>query len=326
MNRFLNKYNVHMMVIAGVATLIGIIGHHVIMNDLVAKVGFGVGTLFAGFPIVVRAIQGLKLKVVGIECLVSIALIGALFIGEWSEAAIVSFLFQFGNWLEQKTLKKTRSAIKERTEMAPALAYDEEGNEIDVDEVEEGMILLVKTGNQIAVDGVVTRGEGHVNEASITGESNPVHKKSGDKVYAGTMMDGGLFYMEATRVGEDTTFAKIIALVEEAQDAKSPVERFIDKFAKYYTPAVVLLALAVFLVLRNVDTAITVLVLACPGALVIGAPIATVAGIGQGARNGVLLKGGDKLHAFAKSDVILMDKTGTLTKGHPQVIRIIPCG
>ena len=165
----------------------------------------------------------------------------------------------------------------------------------------------------------MVKGDGYAAEASITGEPMAKHKTVGDTVYAGTILDSGTIQMRATKVGEDTTFAKIIALVEEAQDAKSPVERFIDKFAKYYTPAVIAIAAAVFIFTRNVDTAITVLVLACPGALVVGAPIANVAGIGRGAQEGILLKGGDSIHTFSKTDTVVFDKTGTLTEGVPEV-------
>lgn len=204
-------------------------------------------------PILVRAIQALRFKTVSIELLVSIASIGACVIGEFNESAIVTFLFQFGSFLEQKTMKKTRSAIKALTEMAPSTAWritnaGEDGTfeteEIETDEVEIGDILLVKAGNQVASDGIVTKGEGYAVEASITGEPLAKHKQVGDAVYAGTILDSGTVQMQATKVGEDTTFAKIIALVEEAQDAKSPVERFIDRFAKYYTPAVIVIAAA----------------------------------------------------------------------------------
>lgn len=282
----------------------------------------------SGVPILFRAIQALRFKTVSIELLVSVAAVGACVIGEFNEAAIVTFLFRFGSFLEQKTMKKTRSAIKTLTEMAPSTAWritksDEndafETEEIDVDEVEIGDLLLVKTGSQIASDGVVVKGEGFAAEASITGEPLAKPKSIGDAVYAGTILDSGTIQMRATRVGEDTTFAKIIALVEEAQDAKSPVERFVDRFARYYTPAVIVLAAVVLLFTRNVDTAVTVLVLACPGALVIGAPIANVAGIGRGAQQGILLKGGDSIHTFSKTDTVVLDKTGTLTMGTPAV-------
>ncbi len=325
MNRWLNKYSNLFMWIAGGTTLIAILLSKTGIFEMGAVVLYLIGTVLCGFPILYRGIQGLRFKTVGIEVLVSIAVLGALVIAEFSEAAIVTFLFQFGSYLEQKTMRKTRNAIKELTQMAPATAFRVEGDEveeIDADEVEEDDILLVKAGNQVPVDGNLVFGEGYVNEASITGESVPVKKAEGDFVYAGTMLDSGSFRMRATRVGEDTTFAKIIELVEEAQDAKSPVERFINRFSKYYTPAVVVLAVLVFLILRDLDTAITVLVLACPGALVIGAPIANVAGIGRGAKTGVLLKGGDSVYTFAKTDTVVFDKTGTLTKGTPEVIEV----
>ena len=233
-------------------------------------------------------------------------------IQKFREAAIVTFLFQFGSYLEKRTMKKTRSAIKTLTEMAPTTAYKIEENdieEIDVDDVEIDDCLLVKTGNQIPVDGFVYEGNGYVNEASITGESTLSKKEKGSFVYAGSLLDSGTLKMQATKVGEDTTFSKIIALVEEAQDAKSPAERFIDRFARYYTPVVVLLSLFTFIFTKNLDTAITVLVLACPGALVIGAPIANVAGIGKGAQEGVFLKGGDSVNTFIKTDTMVFDKT-----------------
>ena len=197
-----------------------------------------------------------------------------------------------------------------------------EPEEVDADEVKEDDLLLVKAGGKVAVDGVIELGEGYLNEASINGESVPAHKVIGDQVYAGTILDSGTLRMRATRVGEDTTFSKIIALVEEAQDAKSPAERFIDRFAKWYTPTVVVIAALVLLITRNLDTAITVLVLACPGALVIGAPVANVAGIGRGARDNVLLKGGDSVATFAKVDTFVFDKTGTLTVGYPDVTKV----
>ena len=295
---------------------------------MLANVLFLIAFALSGLPILFRAIQALRFKTVSIELLVSIAAIGACLIGEFNESAIVTFLFQLGSFLEQKTMKKTRSAIKALTEMAPQTAYkilsaQEDGGfeieEIEADEVEIGDLLLVKAGNQIGSDGIVIKGQGYAMEASITGESLPKKKKVGDFVYAGTILDSGTLQMQATKVGEDTTFAKIIALVEEAQDAKSPAERFIDKFAKYYTPAVIVIAILVFILTRNVDTAITVLVLACPGALVIGAPIANVAGIGRGAQNDILLKGGDSIDRFSKTDTIVFDKTGTLTEGLPRV-------
>ena len=162
-------------------------------------------------------------------------------------------------------------------------------------------------------------GEGSVNEASITGESLPVLKEKGDSVFAGTILDNGTIQIVADRVGEDTTFGKIIELVEEAQDSKSEAERFIDRFSRYYTPAVLLLGILVWIISRNLELAITILVLGCPGALVIGVPVSNVAGIGNGARNGVLLKGSEVIADFSRVDTFVFDKTGTLTAGKPSV-------
>lgn len=328
LNAWIKRFSIPILCGAGILIALATAFSHIFSVKIVADVCFIAAFVLSGVPILLRAIQALRFKTVSIELLVSIAAIGACVIGEFNESAIVTFLFQFGSFLEQKTMKKTRSAIRALTEMAPTTAWRiiENGaedafetEEIDADEVEIGDILLVKAGGKIASDGVVVKGDGYAAEASITGEPIAKHKTVGDTVYAGTILDSGTIQMRATKVGEDTTFAKIIALVEEAQDAKSPVERFIDKFAKYYTPAVIAIAAAVFIFTRNVDTAITVLVLACPGALVIGAPIANVAGIGRGAQEGILLKGGDSIHTFSKTNTVVFDKTGTLTEGVPEV-------
>jgi Cd2+/Zn2+-exporting ATPase len=274
-------------------------------------------------PIAIQAFQALKVKVVSIDVLVTIAVIGAVLIQNYEESAIVTFLFLFGSYLEQRTLNKTRSAIKELTELAPesALKQMENGEfeEVDVDDVDEGDILLVKTGAKVPVDGTVLTGEGHINEASITGESLPVSKKVDSEVFAGSILENGTIQIRADRVGEDTTFGRIIELVEEAQDSKSEAERFIDRFSKYYTPAVLVLGFIVWLFSKDIELAITILVLGCPGALVIGVPVSNVAGIGNGARNGVLLKGSEVINDFSRVDTIVFDKTGTLTVGNPEV-------
>ena len=207
--------------------------------------------------------------------------------------------------------------------MAPESAFKQNENgeflEVDLDQVDQGDILLVKTGAKVPVDGRVVFGEASINEASITGESLPVLKELDANVYAGTILDNGTIQIVADRVGEDTTFGKIIELVEEAQDSKSEAERFIDRFSKYYTPAVLVLATLVWIISQNFELAITVLVLGCPGALVIGVPVSNVAGIGNGARHGVLLKGSEVIGDFSKLDTMVFDKTGTLTEGNPSV-------
>ena len=274
-------------------------------------------------PIAIQAFQALRVKVVSIDVLVTMAVAGAFAIRNFEESAIVTFLFLFGAYLEQRTLNKTRSAIRALTEMAPETAWkkmdDGDFEEIDVDDVDIGDVLLVKTGAKIPVDGTVLTGEGSVNEASITGESLPVLKEMNALVYAGTILENGTLQIEADRVGEDTTFGKIIELVEEAQDSKSEAERFIDRFAKYYTPVVLLIALLVFAFNRDMELAVTILVLGCPGALVIGVPVSNVAGIGNGASHGILLKGSEVISDFSRLDQMIFDKTGTLTIGNPAV-------
>lgn len=283
-------------------------------------------SLIGGLPIAASAWQALKVKVISIDLLVTLAILGAFVIQEFEESAIVAFLFLFGAYLEQKTLAKTRSAIKELVEMVPETALkqtaDGDFEEVDLDDLDEGDILLVKTGGKIAVDGEVVSGSGTANEASITGESMPLGKKPGDPVYAGTILENGTIRIKAEKVGDETTFGKIIELVEEAQDSKSQAERLIDRFSKYYTPVVLLLAIIVGLISQSLELAVTILVLGCPGALVIGVPVSNVAGIGNGAKQGILFKGSEVITKFSKVDTIMFDKTGTLTYGNPRVSQV----
>lgn len=283
-------------------------------------------SLIGGFPIAASAWQALKVKVISIDLLVTLAILGAFVIQEFEESAIVAFLFLFGAYLEQRTLSKTRSAIKELVEMVPETALrqtaDGDFEEVDLDDLDEGDILLVKTGGKIPVDGEVVSGSGTANEASITGESMPLGKKPGDPVYAGTILENGTIRIKAEKVGDETTFGKIIELVEEAQDSKSQAERLIDRFSKYYTPVVLLLAIIVGLISQDLELAVTILVLGCPGALVIGVPVSNVAGIGNGAKQGILFKGSEVITKFSKVDTIMFDKTGTLTYGDPRVSQV----
>ena len=323
MQRFILSKKNQIALISAILIVIGFTGEMAFHNETVAIGSLAIASILGVAPIAIQAYQALKVKVVSIDVLVTIAVVGAFFIKNFEEAAIVTFLFLFGAFLEQRTLNKTRSAIKELTEMAPesALKRMENGKfeEVEVDEVDVGDILLVKTGAKVPVDGTVLSGEGHINEASITGESVPVSKRKDAGVYAGTILENGTLQIIANRVGEDTTFGRIIELVEEAQDSKSEAERFIDRFSKYYTPAVLVLGIIVWLFSRNIELAITILVLGCPGALVIGVPVSNVAGIGNGARHGILLKGSEVIGDFSRVDTFVFDKTGTLTIGNPQV-------
>lgn len=323
MQRYILGKKNQIAAIGGFLIIVGFIGKLGLKNEEIALFSMVAASLLGIAPIAIQAYQALRVKVVSIDVLVTVAVGGAFMISNFEESAIVTFLFLFGAYLEQRTLNKTRSAIKELTEMAPETALkqtdDGEFEEVDVDEVDVGDILLVKTGAKVPVDGTVLSGFGYINEASITGESIPVTKEAGTPVYAGTILENGTIQIAADRVGEDTTFGKIIELVEEAQDSKSEAERFIDRFSRHYTPAVLLFAVVVWLFSRNIELAITILVLGCPGALVIGVPVSNVAGIGNGARHGVLLKGSEVIHDFSRVETMVFDKTGTLTLGNPTV-------
>ena len=313
------------MYVSLVLIILAYINLFIFKIDTITEMILLISGLFSTLPIMIQAYQSVKVKIISIDVLVSIAVIGAILIKNYDEAAIVSFLFLFGAYLEQRTLNKTRSAIYDLIEMIPNTVIKISNNkteEIDIDFVNIGDTLLVKTGSKVPVDGIVTHGEGYINEASITGESIPVVKRIGDIVYAGTILDNGTLHIETQKIGSDTTFGKIIELVEEAQDSKSMAERFMDKFSKYYTPFILILSIVTYIITKNIELSITILVLGCPGALVIGIPVSNVSGIGNGATNGVLFKGSETIKDFSNIDVMVFDKTGTLTIGRPKVSNV----
>lgn len=296
----------------------GMIGHLIML----------VVTILGGSPIVIQGISALRYKVVSIELLVSFAVIGAILIGEFSESGIVVWLFALGRFLEARTLTRTRSAIAQLVQLMPkqALRISTPTSRIfeliDIDDIQVGDYVLVKTGSQIPVDDKIVNGEGAINEASITGESKINFKSQAQNVFAGTSLDSGTLVIQADKVGEDTAFGKIIDLVETSQDSQSQAQQMIDRFAKYYTPVVLVLAVLIGIVTRDIRLAITVLILGCPGALVIGVPVSTVAGIGVAARHGILVKGSEALVQLRKVTTFALDKTGTVTKGTPTVTAV----
>ena len=280
----------------------------------------------AGLPIARAAVSALMIRVIGIDLLVTVAATGAIVIANYWEAAAVTFLFAVGHALEVATLTKTRAALAELVAVAPdeaTVVRDGIQVRIPAHAVIPGEIVLVKHGAKVPVDGVVTDGVGSIDEASITGESIPVEKVAGDYVFAGTVSTGGFLHVEARGVGADTTLARIIHRVEEAQDAKAKTQAFIDRFSRWYTPGIIVMAIVFGLATRDVVLALTLLVIGCPGALVISIPGAIVAGIGRGARDGILIKGGEYLETAAKIDVVALDKTGTLTQGRPRVTDVL---
>lgn len=285
--------------------------------------------VLAGYRILLTAVRALTVRVVSIELLVSIAATGALVIGELWEAAAVTFLFAVGHALEAATANRTRSALAELVALVPEVATvlrDGEQVEVPAASVGVGETVLVKNGAKVPVDGVVTGGTGAFDEASITGESIPVEKVAGDRVFAGTVSVGGFCQVRATGVGADTTLARIIHRVEEAQDAKARTQTFLERFSRWYTPGIIGLALITGLVTGDVVLALTLLVIGCPGALVVSIPVAVVAGIGRGARDGVLIKGGEHLETSARVTAVALDKTGTLTHGRPRLTDVVALG
>lgn len=284
-----------------------------------------IASVIAGVPIAIKAFQALRMKAFSIDLLVTIAVVGAMIIGEYTEAAVVTFLFLFGDYLEGRTLRKTRASLKSLMDMAPmeaTILRDGQRITMPADAVAVGDHVIVQPGGRIPVDGRVISGQSLINEAAITGESVPVTKREGDQVFSSTTSDNGYLEILAEKIGDDTTFSKIIELVEEAQETKAKTQKFMERFATYYTPGIIVLSVLVWLITQNVHLALTFLVIACPGALVISVPVSIVAGIGNGARNGILIKGGDKMENLAKVNAIVFDKTGTLTKGKPEVTDI----
>lgn len=291
--------------------------------------------LSGGFFVVKSAFYSIRALSLDMNVLMSVAAIGAVAIGEWFEGATVVFLFSLGNTLQTYSMARTRSSIRALMELTPREALvRRNGIEamLPVEQIAVGDIIIVKPGEHIAMDGTVLIGTSLVNQASITGESLPVEKNAGAEVFAGTANEDGALEIKVTRLAQDTTLAKIINLVEEAQAQRAPSQQFVDVFAKYYTPAVIAVALAMatipFLALGLpfkswLEKALILLVIACPCALVISTPVAIVSAIGSAARRGVLIKGGAYLEKLGALNAIAFDKTGTLTEGRPEVTDVI---
>ncbi|RXJ44321.1 heavy metal translocating P-type ATPase [Gelidibacter gilvus] len=313
------------MYAAGILLLAALMSYLFNWNQSVLNRFLIIATLLAGYPTFLKAWKAARLKMFSIDLLVTIAVIGALIIGEYMESAAVTFLFLFGAFLEGRSLEKARASIKSLMDMAPQEATVLRNGKrlvIKAEDVVENDMVIIQTGQKIPIDGRVASGNASVNEAAITGESVPISKVVDDQVFSGSILDSGYLEVIAEKVGEETTFSKIIELVEEAQEGKAKTQRFLEKFAAIYTPGIMVLSVLVWIITRDVHLSLTFLVIACPGALVISAPVSIVAGIGNAARNGILIKGGEVMENLAKLNAIVFDKTGTLTNGKPAVTAI----
>jgi Cd2+/Zn2+-exporting ATPase len=276
------------------------------------------------------------------NALMTVAAVGSIFVGEWAEGAVAMFLFSLGNTLEGYTMDRARNAIRGLMDLSPrraTLLHGDHEEQVPVEELRAGDRILVLPGERIPMDGVVLSGTSAVNQAPITGESVPVEKSAGYDVFAGTVNGQGALTVRVTRLAADTTIARIIKMVEEAQAQKAPTQRFVDRFARVYTPAVIAIAAGVAVLpplfgwLTGADAfgalfsnwfyrALVLLVIACPCALVISTPVSIISAIASSARAGVLIKGGAYLEALGSLRVIAFDKTGTLTIGQPQVVDV----
>ncbi|MBL9154764.1 MAG: cadmium-translocating P-type ATPase [Verrucomicrobiae bacterium] len=326
-----------LVIASGVLTGIGLIVHWTQAGpDWLTIAAFAAATFAGGslvFPSAIGALRKLRLD---INVLMTVAVIGAWIIGEYAEAASVVFLFALSELLESWAAGRARRAVDALLKLSPPTALvrlsDGSEKETPVEEVEVGTEILIKSGSRIPLDGEVITGSSSVNQAPITGESLPVEKQAGDSVFAGTVNGEGSLVVRVSKPAASSTLARIIQLVGEAEENKPPTQRFVDRFAAIYTPAVFVLAILVALVpplmfgqpwLFWIYRSLVLLVIACPCALVIATPVSIVSGLTALARRGVLVKGGVHLEAVGKLRALAVDKTGTITQGTPKVVGII---
>lgn len=303
-------------------------------NTAVARLLLVMSAVLVGLPVVVRGVRGIARASFDINALVTVATLTAPLIGEWVEAALVMLLFALGESLEDLVAERNRRALEVLLDSSPPRARVRRGNteeEVPAGELVPGDVYLLRPGDRAPADGQVVAGSSAVDEAAITGEPFAVAKRKGDLVYAGSVNREGFLEVRVSRPAGDSTLARMIRLVEEAQEARAPAQRLVDRFARYYTPAVMVVAAGMVLVPLLTGASwhtwiyrsLALLLVSCPCALVISTPAAIVAAISAAARRGVLIKGGAHLETLGRLRVLAFDKTGTLTLGWPRVVEVM---
>ena len=310
-----------LIIAAWLVSLVGVDVPYLAEGLALAAVGIG------GLGIVWGALQGLRQRQVNVDELVSIAVIASVLAGEYLSAGLVVFMMIFGQLLEEATSQRATAALEHLAALQPERAHRMDGDaiqEVMVEDLRPGDTVVAKPGERLPVDGLVVAGTAAVDEALVTGESLPVHKEPGHRVYAGTLNQDGALTIRTEAVGEQAYVGQIGRLLDALEEERAPIVRVADRYARYFTPAILVVAGATWLISGNLSSALAVLIVACPCALVLATPTAIVAGVANAARQGILVKGGARFEAAGAVDTIAVDKTGTLTLGTPVVQQVIP--
>lgn len=326
------------VLMAGVGIVLGLLAQYLQLPIWIARAFYGIGIVVAGYPIARASLFELRLRRADMNLLMTISVVGAVILGDWFEGALVVFLFSLGTTLQTFTFGRTRHAIRALMDLTPPTATVKRGERevtVAVESIGVGETLTIRPGQRVALDGVVISGTSAIDSSPITGESIPEDKQSGDPVYAGTLNQTGFLSVKVIHTASDTTVAKIIHLVEQAQESRAPSQQWVDKFANVYTPIVILTAVALALIPPLAFAqpfevwlyrALVMLVIACPCALVISTPVSIVSAIGAATRQGVLFKGGNALETAGRLTTLAFDKTGTMTQGLPIVQKVYSLG
>ncbi len=283
------------------------------------------GAILGLCTIGVNAANSLGKRVLSMDLLATVAILAAIISGEYLPATLVAIMLLGGEMLEDYAQQRSSRAIQKLIEGQPQTATVlRNGQEVQIkpEDVKLGETVIVKPGAKIPVDGIIQKGHASINQASVTGESVPAEKSEGTNVFSGTIVQQGAIYVTATAVGEKSTYGRIITMVKEAEEKKAPIERTADKYAKYFTPTILIIGLVVFALTQNLLRVAAVFIIACPCALILSTPSAIVASIGNAAKKGILIRNGETLEKMAKTNVLVVDKTGTITKGKLEVTNI----